>query len=233
MKQGVRTMNDIAIKANEMPAHIKKGSGLGNEGITAEHLQTPRVKQLQSSSNEVDPNHSDYLEGAKIGDFFNTVTNEIYGDEINVINVYFRDEYVVWKKREKGGGLVGTFASQVEAVDALKADGKDVEEHEITQTHSHTLIKIDGETGEIDKTPFIFDCASSKLRVSREWNTQIMRLGGDRFASVWTMSSAPTQNRTGKSFYNISVENEGWVNEEHYAFAKSVYETLPGVKASA
>ena len=103
--------------------------------------------------------------------------------------------------------------------------------YDITQTHSHTLIRIDEKTGELDTTPFIFDCASSKLRVSREWNTQIMRLGGDRFASVWTMSSARTENRTGKAFYNISVENQGWVNKDHYDFAKSVYEALP--KASA
>ena len=224
-------MNDIAIKASEMPAHIKKGTGLGNEGITADHLQTPRVKQLQSSSNEVDPDHSDYLEGAKIGDFFNTVTNEVYGNKINVVNVYFRDEYVVWKKREKGGGLFGTFGSQADAMDALNAEGNNLEDYDITQTHSHTLIRIDEKTGELDTTPFIFDCASSKLRVSREWNTQIMRLGGDRFASVWTMSSARTENRTGKAFYNISVENQGWVNKDHYDFAKSVYEALP--KASA
>jgi hypothetical protein len=45
------------------------------------------------------------------------------------------------------------------------------------------------------------------------------------------MSSARTENRTGKAFYNISVENQGWVNKDHYDFAKSVYEALP--KASA
>ena len=36
-------MNDIALVATELPAHAKKGSGLGNENITQDHLQTPRA----------------------------------------------------------------------------------------------------------------------------------------------------------------------------------------------
>ena len=31
------------------------------------------------------------------------------------------------------------------------------------------------------------DFASSKLRVSREWNTQIGQLGGDRFSALWKL----------------------------------------------
>ena len=93
------------------------------------------------------------------------------------------------------------------------------------QTQSHLLIKKDAKTGVLD-TPFIFDCASSKLRVSREWNTQIARLGGDRFSSLWKMSSAQTQNRAAQKFYNIAVENVGWVTDVDYESAKKVFESV-------
>jgi hypothetical protein len=69
-------MSDIALVSDKVPAHATKGSGLGNENITAAHLQTPRVKQLQQLSNEVDENHSEYITGSKPGDFINTITRE-------------------------------------------------------------------------------------------------------------------------------------------------------------
>ena len=216
--------NDISIVTSEMPTHVKEGNNLGNENINSEHLSTPRLKQLQQLSNEVDENHSEYIEGAKVGDFINTVTKESYGKELYVVNVHFREEYVVWVKREKGGGLVGTFPTQAEAIKYLEDGGNKVEDHEITQTQTHTLLKIDEATGEVSEIPFLFDCSSSKLRVSREWNTQIMKLGGDRFASLWKLSSVQTANKAGQKFMNISVSNVGWLKESAYNVAKEFYE---------
>mgnify|MGYP004098259993 CR=1 FL=1 len=77
MKKGERSMsNDISIVTSNMPAHVKNGTNLGNENIASEHLSTPRLKQLQQLSNEVDEQHSEYIDGAKVGDFINTVTKE-------------------------------------------------------------------------------------------------------------------------------------------------------------
>ena len=96
----------------------------------------------------------------------------------------------------------------------------------------YTLPKIgllelkDPETGELLKTPFLMDFASSKLRVSREWNTQIGQLGGDRFSALWKLSSLQTQNRAAQKFYNLNAENQGWVTEEDYEYAKEVYTKL-------
>jgi len=216
--------NDISIVTSTMPAHVKKGENLGNENIGSEHLSTPRLKQLQQLSNEVDENHSEYIDGAKVGDFINTVTKESYGKELFVVNVHFREEYVVWVKREKGGGLVGTFPTKQEAIKYLEDGGNKVEDHEITQTQTHTLLKVDEKTGDISEIPFLFDCSSSKLRVSREWNTQIMKLGGDRFASLWKLASVQTANKAGQKFMNISVSNVGWLKEDTYNVAKGFYE---------
>ena len=70
------------------------------------------------------------------------------------------------------------------------------------------------------------DFASSKLRVSREWNTQIQQLSGDRFSSLWKVSSVPTANRSGQKFHNLSVQKQGWVLDKDYEVAKRIYETV-------
>ena len=134
---------DISIVSTELPAHIKLGSALGNENVSSEHLSVPRVKQLQKMSNEVDENHSDYMDGAKVGDFINTVTGENYGQEMLIVNVHFKEEFVAWKKREAGGGLLGTYPSKAEAIAALEEQKVKPEEAEIIQTQTHTLLKVD------------------------------------------------------------------------------------------
>src|SRR6056300_1399573 len=147
-------MSDIALESDKVPAHVQAGGGLGNENVTADHLQTPRVKQLQQLSNEVDENHSEHIEGSKPGDFINTITRENYGKDIYVMNVKFTEEFVAWKKREKGGGLAGTYATEKDAIDTLTAQGLNPDDFDITQTQSHLSIMKDAETGNLD-TPFI------------------------------------------------------------------------------
>tara|TARA_R100000656_G_scaffold66941_2_gene50749 strand:- start:774 stop:1472 length:699 start_codon:yes stop_codon:yes gene_type:complete len=213
----------ISLVSETVPAHVSQASGLGNENVTGDHLQTPRVKLLQQLNNEVDENHGDYIEGAKPGNFINSVTRDNYGRELYVINIHFTEDFVLWRKRDKGGGLLNTFKSYQDAVSFLNSEGLPLDDHEVIQTQSHLLLKKDSTSGELLSTPFIMDFASSKLRVSREWNTQIKQLGGDRFSSLWKISAVQTQNRAAQKFWNLSVENMGWVVEGDYNFAREVY----------
>jgi len=183
----------------------------------------PRVKLLQKMNNEVDKNHSEYIDGAQEGDFINTVTGENYGSSMYVVNVHFKEEYVVWRKRTEGGGLVGNFTTRKEAEDYLEDNGLKIEEHDITQTQIHTLLRLDEKTAEISDIPFLFDCASSKLKVSREWNTKIMKQGGDRFSYLWKMSSVPQSNAKG-SWVNIDISGVDWLKDDIYNNVKAFYE---------
>jgi len=225
-------MTDISIVTSKVPAHVQSGTRLGNENVTSEHLSVPRVKQLQKMSNEVDKNHPDFMDGTEVGDFINTVTGENYGQELYVVNVHFKEEFVLWVKRDKGGGLVGSFASSSDATDYLESEDKKVEDHEIIQTQTHTLLRVDEKTGDISDIPFLFDCASSKLRVSREWNTQIAKFGGDRFSSLWKMASVSTSNRKNQVFMNIEVNRVDWLKDEAYQSVKAFYESSLANKAS-
>ena len=214
--------NDISVVTSKVPAHVKEGSKLGNENVSSEHISVPRVKLLQKMNNEVDPNHSEYIENAKEGDFINTVTGENYGSSMYVVNVHFKEEFVVWKKREKGGGLIGNFLTRKEAEEYLTDNGLEADEYDITQTQIHTLLRLDDETSEVSDIPFLFDCASSKLKVSREWNTKIMKQGGDRFSYLWKMSSVPQSNAKG-SWVNIDIGGVDWLKDEIYEQVKSFY----------
>lgn len=221
---GITMSNDISVVTSKVPAHVKEGSKLGNENVSSEHISVPRVKLLQKMNNEVDPNHSEYIDGAKEGDFINTVTGENYGSSMYVVNVFFKEEYVVWRKREEGGGLVGNFTTRTEAEQYLEDNALELDKHDITQTQIHTLLRLDDATQKVSDIPFLFDCASSKLKVSREWNTKIIKQGGDRFAYLWKMSSVPQSNAKG-SWVNIDIEGVDWLKDDIYEGVKTFYET--------
>ena len=214
---------EIALVSDKVPAHVKNSAGIGNEEVSTEHLQTPRVKLLQQLNNEVDENHSDYIEGSKPGHFINNVTKENYGTDMFVLNVRFTEDYVVWKKREFGGGLIGTFDTLQQATEFMTEQSMDPEQHDVIQTHSHLLIQKNPETGKLS-IPFIMDFSSSKLRVSRSWNSQIQTKGGDRFSVLWQLESVKKANRAGQQFYNLDVTEVGWAQDTDYKEAKELYE---------
>jgi len=218
--------NAIALVSTQVPQHVKDAANLGNENVKGEHLQTPRVKLLQLMSHEVDQNHSEYITDAEPGDMINALTGDNYGKEMFVLNVHFTESWVVWRKREKGGGLIGTTNSPQAAVELVESQDGVPDDYETIQTQSHLMLRKNEFTGDIDRTPFLLDFAASKLRVSREWNTQLQKVGGDRFSALWKISSKQTQNRAGQGFQNLEVKYVGWAQDEDYEKAKELYSSV-------
>ena len=130
----------LVVAEGQVPDHVKKATGRGNEDVSADHLTIPRLRQLQSISNEVDKHHPDYQEDANVGDFINFLTKENYGSEVYVISVKFKENFVVWRKRSEGGGLHGSFESQALARASLEEAGE-AEKYDINQTHEHLLLE--------------------------------------------------------------------------------------------
>lgn len=213
----------IALVANEVPAHVINAgdTGRGNEDV-GNALAIPRIKLLQKMSPEVDKYSPKYVEGAEPGAFINSITSEVYGDELYALNLKFKVEYVVWRNLDIGGGLLGNFTSQAEAEEAVAAQEKP-SDYEIKDTHTHVLLLKNPTTGEVS-SPVLMDFTVSKLRTSRAWNTQIATKGGDRFASLWKLKSVPVESRTGQQFMNLDVECLGWTTEEDYKVAEELYE---------
>lgn len=212
----------LAIKEDNVPAHVaaSMGAGRGNENVGSE-VQIPRLKLLQKMHDEVDKNHPKFVKGAEVGFFYNTLTDEVYSDTLHIISITFSSEYTVWKNREAGGGLLGSYGSAIAAEEAIQATGRP-DDYTVNPTHRHMLVLKDAKTGELEG-PVVMDFANTKLRVSKTWNSQIGMKGGDRFAGLWTMQAVPASNDKG-SWLNLDVSFAGWTKEEDYRFAEGLYE---------
>jgi hypothetical protein len=209
---------------DSLPAHLQvvDGIGRGNENVGA-NVAIPRIKMLQKMSNEVDKHHAKFIPGCEVGHFINTLTNENYGEAIYALSLTFKTEFVVWKQLDAGGGYHGAYPSKASAEDYVNTQDAPAE-YDINETHAHVVLLKNPETGELDRSPCIMDFASSKLRVSKAWNSQIGMRGGDRFAGLWKVGAIATENKSGKVFMNVDVSWVGWAMEDDYKSAEALYE---------
>lgn len=204
--------------------NVARGQGRGNEDVKVDSLTIPRLKLLQKMSDEVDKFHASYIEGAEPGHFLNSLTDELHRGAIYVINVKFTESFAVWKKRELGGGLVRSCKSLSEAQEVLDLQDKPAD-FQLQHNHSHLLLLKDPATGALGK-PVLMDFNSSKMSVSKNWNTMINTKGGDRFCGLWKLSPVNQTNKAGQIYLNLRVDFEGFALEDDYKAAEAVYEAF-------
>ena len=79
---------DLATLASDS----KDASGFGNLDMSRD-IAIPYINILQSNSPQLNPQKAEYVDGAKIGQFYNTVTQEV-SDSLNVIPVLYQLRYL-------------------------------------------------------------------------------------------------------------------------------------------
>lgn len=214
---------------DQLPAHLTQDAGLGNENVGTDDLAIPRLDLIQQLSPQIDPNSPKFIEGAKLGHVFNSLTGDVY-DFCFVINLMYETKHQIFKKRKFGGGFEGSFDTERDAQDHLAAQNLPVDQYDIVETAIHKCLLLD-ENGNPDQ-PVLIYMSGSKMKVSKNWNSaiQLKDPRAARFASVWTLQSAPEKNRQGQPYQNYKVDFAGWAGEGLYAEAKGLYEGLVGTQ---
>lgn len=218
------------VASAELPAHLISGESLGNENVGGGDMQLSRLDLIQQLSPQLQEEDPRYIEGAKVGHIFDSLTGDLY-DSVFVINLYFEKKFQLFKKRSAGGGFEGSFNSEQEARDHLAAANLSPEQYDIVDTDVHAVLLLDA-NGQ-PKKPALIYMSGSKAKVSKGWNTAIatQNPNADRFASVWTLTSVKEKNRQGQPYQNFKVQFAGWAGEDLYAQAKENYLAFRGQNA--
>ncbi len=227
--------------ANKLPAHLSASlpahlqnnteAPMGNDQVTSDDIQIPRIKILHQLSPECEDGGPQHVEGAKAGQYLNTVTNETY-DDLMVVNVSFERQFVAFRKRTAGGGLVGTYASEAEAIEDINNNAEeDIDKVDINESIRHALLLLDSDGNVV--SPATMDLTGSRLSVSRNWNSNILMKCGDnldRFAIVWKLGAKRMKNSKG-TWHNPTFDFAGYCDESLYAKAKDAYLSFNKPKA--
>jgi len=212
---------EVAKTQDQMPAYIKQGMNRGNENVSQDDLQLPRIDVLQALSPQINKKKDEYIEGAEAGMLFNTLTGELYPDGLRITPVSFVKRFLVWVDRQKdtNGGLRGVFDTPEEA-EAFVESQEDEDKLEVVPTAEHLVLLDDG-------NEVILSMAKSKMKVSRKFNSLVRLNGGDRFANSYMVTSVDDEGAKGE-FQNIAINSDGYPSEEVYLKAEKLYEAIQG-----
>jgi hypothetical protein len=190
----------------ELMGEMAKDAGAGSENVRPEDMVIPFVTILQKNSPQVDDVGGSYIEGAKIGQFYESGTQAVY-DEVHVIPCEHRTMMVEWHPRETGGGFIGQHELGYEKQFQRNDRGQWVTDAGTlliqTMYFYCLLIQPSGDT-----MPVVFSFTSSQLKKARTWITRLVSKKvtdpktGAKFTPpfyemVWKMTTVPEENDKG------------------------------------
>ena len=98
--------NEIKAKQETSLALFGDDVSKGFENMTQEDMALPFVRILGQLSPQVTEGDAKYIEGAKPGMVYNTVTSELFDGKkgIKIIPCYYKKDYPEWSDRGDGPG---------------------------------------------------------------------------------------------------------------------------------
>ena len=220
------TKLDLAVLAGDS----KEASGFGNLDMSRD-VMIPYINILQTTSPQLNPSKAEYVESAKVGQFYNTVSQEV-STSLNVIPVLYQLKYVEWKPRETGGGLVEMHDADSGILGKTNRDKmtfKDVlPSGNYIATTAYHYVMVQGTDGNWSQA--VISMTSTQLKKSRRWNSLMLtqKVEGPSgsftpptYAIIYKLSTVSESNDRG-SWFGYQVEKVQMVEDASiYNEAKS------------
>jgi hypothetical protein len=216
----------------ERPSFIKAGDQRGTENIGVGDIKPPALRIAQSNSPEAKRSEKDkYIAGLTEGMFFNSSTNEIYGEgpiQIIVINqlghrnVQFdpKDKKVVLDFDVPDGDPRTAFTWEVK-------DGVKTRVKPAATCFYDYLIYVVHADGRLEM--MTMSLKSTQLKKAKDFNGKILGSKMPAFAFLWSITPVPEHGK-GNSWYGLKFEALGYVSEEQYNQASKQYDKFAGKK---
>lgn len=212
---------NYGIVTGDRPSYLDPESRQGSEDVGIDDIALPRIEVLQALSPQIKRTDPKYIPGAEQGMIFNTISGELYGNEIVFVPIIFRKEWIVWQTRDAGGGFVGTFPSEEEAEAAREAlDNPD--DHE-TNLHAVNFVFIIRDGGALEEA--VFSWSRSKLKVSRKLNAMVQMGAGDRFSRAYRCRAIEEKGKKGE-YFSYDIKPLGYVTEAVYRKAQELFNAI-------
>jgi hypothetical protein len=226
-------IKDEQRKTKDVEVMAKKGGALatvdlesfadeGFENVDSKSVALPFLKVLGQLSPQVTQGDSQFMEEARPGMIFNTVTNQLYNGAagITVIPCYYKLEYIEWRDRDKGAVApvnVYPATSDIMSKTTRGDDGKDRLDNGnyIEETASHYVLVCE----EGAQSTALVTMKSTQRKKSKKWNSMMMSLRQKKkdgsgffkpapFTQQYRMRTVLEKNQLG-SWYGWEIEHIG------------------------
>ena len=199
----------------------------GLENARKEDLILPRVSICQSMTPQRKKGNPNYIEGLEEGSWFNNVTNEVYGETIQLIPLVFSKSRIYFKDLTDGGGILcqsfngvdgGTISKTCDACPNSKfgADGE-----------SPACNNFMNFASLLNKQLVAVSFKSSALKAGRQWVTRMKMFDKPAYVQVYELKLVPQKNSKGEFFAPV-ITFKRWVTEPEAKFAQECYQGIKG-----
>lgn len=213
-----KDLEKVSSGAMVVPDYIKEGDHRGSEHIGKDDIQMPRLTLAQGLSPQIVPTDPKYIEGLKLGEMFNNLTNEIYGVgplEMTIIRGY-TPRGIEFYPRSEGGGIKNF---NVPLGDPRMEFGANGEVPIATKFYEYIAMLLP------KRELIALSMKGTTLKVARQLNSLLKFRNIATFAGKYSIRSVMDTNPKGT--YAIFVINAaGFVDEEIYAEGSRHYEAL-------
>lgn len=202
-----------------VPDYLKDQQMEGLEHVTEEDVALPRLLITQQGSPQLNPAKPEYMEDLKSGDFFNSLTQQIYGRGPLVFSVLRGDppRWMEFIPREQGGGIKDRNVPHGDPRTEWQPDGKPP----IATKFYDFIIILHQFGGQLVALSF----KSTGLKIARGLNGLMQARMKPIYTGTYSIDAPSTTNAKG-SWFIPRVKNVGWVPQEMVATLKTMSDGL-------
>ena len=210
-----------AAQALALPEDLIVPEGAGLEEADRDSYAIPFLSILQKTSPQADPDHEAFIDGAKAGQFLDTVAQDLLDGEkedLNIIPVFYRRAFIEWKTRDDGGG----FVAEHSVADALSMPTERGEKGDIlsngnqlvdTRYHYVILVRANGTL-----QPMVLTMTSTQVKKSKRLNSDLdLQIRGQglkaTFQTLYKIATIGESNEHG-TWRGWHISRNGLVNKQ-------------------
>lgn len=211
------------------PSYIPSGS-TGLEEADNQDFTVPRLALCQSNSPQRKKTDAKYITGLQEGQLFNTLSGEVYDDQLDLIPLYMIKTRMKFKDMAEGGGIE---CQSFNAVDGGRlcetcsacphSQFQEDEPPACYLIYSYpSLIVRDGKlTSELIAMSF----KSASTKVARNFNTTVRMRNAPLYAAM--VHVTPVEDvGAGQQFFNYKLESKGWLDDQMFQQVTSFYNSM-------
>ena len=242
MNKEKRNMNQVAKKEKSdvaLTSMFEQDQAGGMDQMGQGDFAMPFLRVLGQLSPEVNERDAKYVEGAKAGMIFNTVTKQAYDgvEGVNVIPCGYKREYVEWSDRGEGTSAPVAIHSVESGIIKEATRGADYKDrlpngNYLENTASYFVLMEDMQQA-------LITMKSTQLKVSRSWNSMMnsIKLQGKNgmftpaaYSHVYNLSTVQQSNDKG-TWFGWNVQKIGPVQDKNlYEAAKQFASSVGNVQ---
>jgi hypothetical protein len=234
----VKPSNTSLAAQEQVPEYLRGLAREGQEEMDRSDFTLPRIAIAQTLSPALKKNKPQYIPDLVVGQMYNTVTKEIYGEEITFVAVMFAKARIYFEDINKGGGILcqsqngvnGGHLSPASCDACSKSQFLDGNTPECNKFMNYPGFVLDPKTKAIRSMAAV-SLKSTGVKIAKQWNS-VIRMSNLPTYGITYKISVIEDSANGNDFWNYKIDRIGFTPETLIVQCQNLYQSLKaqGVK---